>query len=168
MFSTTPEGLKAKRAKEWNLIDGYFPTSRFDEAISARARELAETKTGQRKVGGIKLTPLQVEANDNDRDYRFVSLRLNRDRRYVDLTVRAPDEPADLPSNASAIEQLGDAYWPLRVYRELDNALLHLRMNEPEIGLVCLRTQGEIENVLLVDKVLAEVARSLADSRDHP
>ncbi len=160
VFSTMPEGLKAKRAKEWNLIDGHFPTSRFDEAISSHARELAETKTGQRKVGGIKLNPLQVEANDNGRDYGFVSLRLNRDRRYADLTVRAPDERADLPSNANAIEQLGDAYWPLRVYRELDNALLHLRMNEPEIGLVCLRTQGEIENVLLVDKVLAEL-------RDH-
>ena len=79
-------------------------------------------------------------------------MRLHRDQRYADLTVRGPQ--ADLPTTAGEIEKLGDSYWALQAYRELDDALLHLRVNELEIGLVCLRTEGDIENVLRVDETL--------------
>src|SRR5262249_33631903 len=80
------------------------------------------------------------------------------ENRHADLTVRGP--ASDLPTDPAGIHKLGDTYWPLRAYRELDDALLHLRFNEPEIGLVCLRAEGEIESVLAVD-------RSVADNRDH-
>ena len=66
--------------------------------------------------------------------------------------MRGPD--SDLPTTTEEIHKLGDTYWPLQAYRELDDALLHLRVNEPEIGLVCLRTEGTIEDVLQVDKTL--------------
>ncbi|MFL6208223.1 MAG: 2,3-epoxybenzoyl-CoA dihydrolase [Pyrinomonadaceae bacterium] len=158
VFSTLAEGLKAKRAQEWGLIDGHFPTSKFDEGVAARVRELAttdETKDGAR---GIKLQPLQVEATTDGREYKYVSLKLHRAGRYADLTVRGPS--ADLPATPEEIAQLGDAYWALQAYRELDDALLHLRVNELEIGLVCLRTEGEIDNVRAVD-------RTLAANRDH-
>ncbi|MCA1556288.1 MAG: benzoyl-CoA-dihydrodiol lyase, partial [Acidobacteria bacterium] len=69
------------------------------------------------------------------------------------LTVRAPQ--GEQPATIEEIERLGDAYWPLEAYRELDDALLHLRMNELEIGLICLRTEGNIDDVLAVDKTLA-------------
>jgi len=101
---------------------------------------------------GIKLSPLQIESTDDSREYKYVSLKFHRDKRYVDLTVRGPG--ADLPNSADEIQQLGDAFWPLQAYRELDNALLHLRVNEPEIGLVCVRTEGSIENVLAADRTL--------------
>jgi benzoyl-CoA-dihydrodiol lyase len=87
-----------------------------------------------------------------------VSLRLNRAQRYADLTVRGP--AAGLPADPAEIHRLGDAYWPLQAYRELDAALLHLRLNEPETGLVCLRTVGAIDDVLAVDQTLAA-------NRDH-
>ena len=135
VFSTLAEGLKGKRAKEWGLIDGYFPTSKFEEAIDARVQQLAEP----RNVTGIKLNPLG--------DYKYVELKLNRDQRYADLTVRGPEGEQSL--------ELGEEYWPLRAYRELDDALLNLRFNEPEIGLVCLRTKGSIESVLKIDETLA-------------
>ncbi|MBI3427483.1 MAG: benzoyl-CoA-dihydrodiol lyase [Acidobacteria bacterium] len=151
IFSTLAEGLKAKRAKEWGLIDGYFATSKFDEAIAARARELA---LGSERPQGIKLHPLQIESTAAARAYRYVSLRLRRDKRYAELTMRGPD--AGLPTDPNEILKLGDAWWPLDAFRELDNALLHLRVNEPEIGLVCLRTSGELENVLAMDRVLTE------------
>jgi benzoyl-CoA-dihydrodiol lyase len=152
VFSTLPEGFKAGRAKEWGLIDDYFPTSRFLDAITARARDLAAANT-RRKVGpGVKLNPLRIEEAADAREYGYVSLRLNRERRYADLMVRAPQ--SDLPSNPVEIQAAGDAYWPLQAYRELDDALLHLRVNEPEIGLICLRAEGEIENALAVDRVL--------------
>jgi benzoyl-CoA-dihydrodiol lyase len=158
VFSTLPEGLKAKRARDWNLIDGYFPTSQFDEAIQARARELAESNAGKEDVAGIKLSSLTVAATSDRLEYGLVSLHLNRERRYADLTLRGPD--GQHPSDPDGVTSLGDSYWPLRAYRELDDALLYLRVNEPEIGLVCMRTTGKIEDVLLVDA-------SLSQWRDH-
>ncbi len=152
VFSTLAEGLKGKRAKEWGLIDDYFPTSKFQESVAERVRELAQSDGQEKPARGVKLNPLQVEAPDSGREYRYVSLKLNREKRYADLTVRAPEGEA--PASVEEIEKLGDAYWPLQAYRELDDALLHLRVNNLEIGLVCLRTEGNIGDVLKVDETL--------------
>ena len=156
VFSTLAEGLKGKRAKEWKLIDGYFPTSKFQEGISARVQEVvsAQSESGS----GIKLNPLAVEEQSNSRNYKYVKLQLHREQRYADLTVRGPEGAQ--PGTPEQIHELGDAYWPLQAYRELDDALLHLRVNEPEIGLVCLRTEGDIESVLAIDE-------TLTTNRDH-
>jgi benzoyl-CoA-dihydrodiol lyase len=151
VFSTLAEGLKGKRAKEWGLIDDYFPTSRFQESIDARVKEIVDAEPSN--ATGIKLTPLEVESTDNTRNYKYVKLKFDREQRYADLTVHGPDGPQ--PGTAEEIQELGAAYWPLQAYRELDDALLHLRVNEPLIGLVCLRTQGSIEEVLRVDQTLA-------------
>jgi benzoyl-CoA-dihydrodiol lyase len=158
VFSTLAEGLKAKRATEWGLIDGSFPTSKFDEGIATRTREIVEASNDPKAARGIKLNPLEVEATDAGREYKYVSLKLNREKRYADLTVRAPEK--DLPATTEEIERLGDSYWALQTYRELDDALLHLRVNQLEIGLVCLRTVGDINAVLSVDKTLVA-------NRDH-
>jgi benzoyl-CoA-dihydrodiol lyase len=181
VFSTLAEGLKGKRAKDWGLIDGYFPTSKFKESIDARVREVAgdvtqtaadvtqtvSLRNGAGDAGvrandtsqtnslryGIKLNPIQVESNADGLNYKYISLKLNSEQRYADLTVRGPE--ADLPAAPDEIQKLGDSYWPLQAYRELDNALLHLRVNEPEIGLVCIRTEGNLDDVLALDKTLA-------------
>jgi benzoyl-CoA-dihydrodiol lyase len=152
VFSTLAEGLKGKRAKEWGLIDGYFPTSKFQDAMAAHVQSLVRTDGAKATAKGIKLTPLQVEATSAGREYKYVSVKLNREQRYADVTVRAPQ--GEQPATVAEIEQLGDAYWPLQAYRELDDALLHLRMNELEIGLVCMRTEGRIEDVLAIDRTL--------------
>jgi benzoyl-CoA-dihydrodiol lyase len=151
VFSTLAEGLKGKRAKEWGLIDGYFPTSKFQESIDARVKQLVEGETAPTQ--GIKLNPLKFETADDSRNYQYVKLKLNREQRYADLTIHAPEGAQ--PTTAEQIQELGDAYWPLQAYRELDDALLHLRVNEPLIGLVCLRTEGDAESVLAVDQTLA-------------
>ena len=159
VFSTLAEGLKGKRAKEWGLINDSFPTSKFQESIDARVTQVANLRSdGNSQVNilrynGIKLNALAVESTADSRNYKYVSLKLNRDKRYVDLTVRGPE--AGLPTTLEEIETLGEAYWPLAAYRQLDDALLHLRVNEPEIGLVCLRTEGSIDNLLALDKTLA-------------
>src|SRR5689334_6623463 len=150
VFSTLAEGLKGKRAKEWGLIDGYFPTSKFQESIDARVKELVNNAA---PVEGIKLTPLEFESTADSRNYKYVKLKLNRDQRYADLTVHAPEGPQ--PTTAEQIQELGAAYWALQAYRELDDALLHLRVNEPLIGLVCVRTEGDAETVLSIDQTLA-------------
>ena len=159
VFSTLAEGLKGKRAKDWGLIDDSFPTSKFQEAIDARVAQVVDLRADESAQGnnlshmGIKLNPLAFESSDDTRDYKYVSLKLNREKRYADLTIRGPE--SDLPTTPDEILKLGDAYWPLQAFRELDDALLHLRVNEPEIGLVCLRTEGNIDDVLAVDKTLA-------------
>ena len=151
VFSTLAEGLKGKRAKDWGLIDGYFPTSKFQEGIDRRVREVVkEEKAG---IRGIKLNPLSSEQRDDSRDYQYVKLKLNREQRFADLTIYGPGD--DQPSKVAEIEKLGDSYWALKAYRELDDALLHLRVNEPLIGLVCVRTVGDAERVLAVDQTLA-------------
>ena len=152
VFSTLAEGLKGKRAKEWGLIDDYFPTSKFQEAVDAEVAGLID-KTGWKAGSGIKLNPVEFVETETGRDYKYVSVKLDREQRYADLTIRGPE--ANLQSTPEEIQQLGDTYWPLQAYRELDNLLLHLRVNEPETGLVCLRTEGDIDNVLAVDKTLA-------------
>jgi benzoyl-CoA-dihydrodiol lyase len=158
VFSTLAEGLKGKRAKDWGLIDDFFPTSKFQEGMERRVRSIVEENGHKNSGVGIELLPLQLESRDDGREYKYVSLKLNREQRYADLTLRGP--APDLPTSPDDIQKLGDAYWPLQAYRELDDTLLHLRLNEPEIGLVCLRTQGEIDDVLALDK-------SLTANRDH-
>src|SRR5881227_719183 len=158
VFSTLAEGLKAKRAKEWGLIDDYFPTSKFQEGIASRAGKILEEAGGGDSGPGVKLNPHDVEASESGREYRHVCVKYRREGRYAELTVRGP--AAELPTDAEEIVKLGDSYWPLRAYRELDDALLHLRLNEPEVGLVLLRTTGEIDNVLATD-------RTLVANRDH-
>lgn len=165
VFSTLAEGLKGKRAKEWGLIDDYFPTSKFQEAISSRVAEVVtqtvsvrggeepESNTEGAQAQGIKLTEINPEIKPSGIEYKYVNLIINREQRYADLTLRAPE--GRLPTTPDEIQQLGDTYWPLQAFRELDHALLHMRVNEPEIGLVCLRTEGDIKNVLAVDETLA-------------
>ena len=152
VFSTLAEGLKGKRAKDWGLIDDSFPTSKFQDSIKARVDQI----TNDNKPGatGIELSPLQVTTGPDSREYKYVKLEFERERRNVNLTIQGPSE--ELPTTPAEIEKLGDSYWLLQAYRELDDALLHLRVNEPEIGVVCIRTQGDIEKVLHVDQTLAE------------
>jgi benzoyl-CoA-dihydrodiol lyase len=183
VFSTLAEGLKGKRAKEWGLIDDSFPTSKFQESIDVRVREIANSRSdvhpsfpspfwergqgrgpdganpspfvplaGGGEKSGIKLNPLQVQIKPAGLEYKYVNVVFNREQRYADLTVHGPE--ANLPTTLDEIQKLGDSYWPLRAYRELDDALLYLRVNEPEIGLVCVRTEGNIDEVLAVDKTL--------------
>ncbi|HBB94259.1 MAG TPA: benzoyl-CoA-dihydrodiol lyase [Blastocatellia bacterium] len=162
VFSTLAEGLKGKRAKEWGLIDDTFATSKFQEAIDDRVREVTQAvslrddegaQTDSLRYEGIKLNPLEFESAEDRRDYKYVTMKFDRETRYADLTVHGPE--SDLPKTLDEIQELGDAYWPLQAFRELDDALLYLRVNEPEIGLVCIRTEGNIDDVRAVDATLA-------------
>jgi len=158
VFSTLAEGLKGKRAKEWGLIDDTFPTTKFQESVDHRVGQIVGSTNGGEEPSGIILNPLMVESAADRRDYQYVKLKLHRDKRCADLTILGPEGMA--PESVEEIQALGDNYWPLRVYRELDDALLHLRVNEPEVGLVCVRTKGNTDHVLAVD-------RTLVANRDH-
>ena len=157
-FSTLVEGVRGKRAVEWRFVDALYARSRFDEAVSQRAADLAASSDRPSSGPGVTLGPLEVTRSGDRFEYSTVTVEINRMKRTADLTVRGPDGPQ--PSDAQAMLALGDQYWPLRAFRELDAALLHLRLNEPEIGVVVLKTVGDREAVLAID-------RTLATHRDH-
>ena len=155
-FSTVAEGIKGKRAVEWKLVDAVYPTSQFRDRAARRALELARLSDRPASGPGVRLGPLNPEVTDERVRYSTVVLDIDRHRRVATLTVRAPESVE--PSTPDAIVAAGDRFWPLRAFRELDDALLRLRINEPLIGTVVVKTEGEAERVLAVDRTLAEHA----------
>jgi benzoyl-CoA-dihydrodiol lyase len=153
-FSTLVEGIKGKRAVEWGLVDAVWPTSRFKEAVATRARELAAVSDRPASGPGIMLGPLTPTVTDGAVRYSAVSMTLDRGKRTADLTVQAP--AGEQPSTPAEILATGDQWWPLRAFRELDDALLRLRLNEAEIGTVIIRTEGDRDAVLAMDRTLAQ------------
>jgi benzoyl-CoA-dihydrodiol lyase len=151
-FSTLVEGVKGKRAVQWKLVDAVYPTSQFRDAVQKRARELAATSDRPAAGPGITLNALNPVVADGSLTYSAVTLTINREKRTADLTVRAPSGPQ--PSTPDEIVKAGDQFWPLRAFRELDDALLRLRVNEPEVGTVVIRTVGDTAAVLAIDRTL--------------
>jgi benzoyl-CoA-dihydrodiol lyase len=153
VFSTLPEGIKGKRAVEWGLVDAAIPRSRFEAAVDERALDLALRRTLTGGQSGVRLTPLAPEVRERSRDYRHVSLEVDAEKRLATLTVRGPTEPQ--PRTGAELEEAGDRAWALRAFRELDDALLHLRFNHPTVGTVILKTRGDPGVVHAVDEALA-------------
>jgi benzoyl-CoA-dihydrodiol lyase len=153
-FGTLVEGIKGKRAVEWKLVDKVFPTTQFKDAVAKRAKELAALSDRPSKGPGIVLRPLNPTIAGDEITYSAVKLAIRRDRRTAELTVQAPSGPQ--PSDPAGILAAGDQFWPLRAFRELDDALLRLRVGEPEIGTIVVRTAGDPAAVLAVDRTLAE------------
>ncbi len=156
VFSTVAEGIKGKRAVEWRLVDAVYPTSQFKERVARRAGELARASDRPATGPGVLLTPLAPKVTDDAVHYSSVALDFDRQRRVATLTVRAPEDPQ--PSTPDEIVALGDQFWALRAFRELDDALLRLRINEPLIGTVVVKTDGDARPILQVDQLLIEYA----------
>ena len=152
MFCTVAEGVKGKRAVAWNLVDEVATKSRFQEAVARRAEALVAGSPA-RAPKGIELTPVARTREGDVIRFRYVTLAIDRAKRVAELTLRGPQ--GDLPDDAAAIRALGASWWPLAAFRELDEAILELRHNEEEIGLVLLRTEGDVAACLTLDKVLA-------------
>ena len=151
-FGTLVEGVKGKRAVDWRFVDAVYPTSRFKAAVQEHAEKLAKKSNRPEGAKGITLNPLDAKVSDNGVEYSTVSLQIDRERRVATLIVRAPE--GDIPQTADAIQAVGDQFWPLRAFRELDDAILRLRHNEPEIGVIVLKAEGEPAKVLEADRVL--------------
>jgi benzoyl-CoA-dihydrodiol lyase len=80
-------------------------------------------------------------------------VQLDRGQRIATITLRGPDTPP--PANADEMTKLGADFWPLRLARELDDAILDLRTNEGEIAVIVFKSEGEPEQVLAYDAFLA-------------
>src|SRR5690348_2837377 len=151
-FCATEEGVRGVKAVEWRLVDEAVPPSKWDEAVKARAAEIASRSDRPISGKGIKLTPLQRKFTDSGVEYSHVDVGIDRDRSIATVTVKSPDAP--VPSSLDAAHKLGAAFWPLAVARELEDAILHLRGNEAEITLIVFKTEGDAKTVLAYDDFL--------------
>src|SRR5829696_9029283 len=139
VFGTVAEGVKGKRAVEWRLVDAVYPTSQFKQRVATRAQELAAKSDRPASGPGITLTPLTPVVTDTTTAYSSVALEIDREKRMATLTVTGPG--AAQPSTPEEIQATGDQFWPLRAFRELDDVLLRLRILEPLIGTVVIKTR---------------------------
>ncbi|MEJ2174131.1 MAG: 2,3-epoxybenzoyl-CoA dihydrolase [bacterium] len=153
IFCTTAEGVRADRARDWRLIDHAAKPQQFAELVKARALELAKQSSRHGGVShGVKLTPLKRSEDESGYHYELVDVVVDRGARTATLSVQGPQEP--LPQTAEEILKQGVEWWPLKLARELDDAILMLRTNELELGLWLLKTRGNPAAVLEADKTL--------------
>jgi benzoyl-CoA-dihydrodiol lyase len=153
VFSSLGEGVKGRRAVAWRLVDEAAPLSRFPARVTERALALA-ARSPEKEGPGVLLLPLDGAYSEGGIEHRYVSLLADPDTRAAWLTLRAPE--SDPPQSAAAMREQGSELWALRAFRELDDALLDLRFNRPEIGTVLLQTRGDLMRVLASDRALLD------------
>jgi benzoyl-CoA-dihydrodiol lyase len=156
IFCTLEEGMKGSKALDWRLVDELVPAPSFTETVTQRARELAEASGRPPDAPGVELTPLDRTMEDDAVTYSLVAVTLDRSKRAASITIRGPEEPP--PADAAGAVEAGARFWPLRLARELDDAILHLRVNELEIGSILLRSEGDLDQVLGHDSLLLREA----------
>ena len=158
IFCTTTEGVRGQRAKDWRLVDAIARPAVFEQTVRDHAAALAADSDRPADGKGISLTPLERETADSALRYRHLSVAMDRGARTATFTVSAPR--GEQPAAIAAIETAGADWYPLALARELDDAILSMRSNEPDLGTWLMRTRGEIEAVQAMDALLME-------HRDH-
>jgi benzoyl-CoA-dihydrodiol lyase len=152
VFCTTEEGIKGKRAVDWRLVDEVVPATKLEAAIAERARRFANDSDRLDGETGILLSPIERRIDADRRDYKYLSVTFDRASRVATLLLRGPDEPP--PSSVGDMVALGAKFWPLALARELDDALLDIRLNEREVAAIVLKSEGDLQNVLAYDAFL--------------
>jgi benzoyl-CoA-dihydrodiol lyase len=152
IFCTTTEGVRGLKAKQWRLVDEVVKPQQFHAYVQARALELAAQSTRPSSAQGITLRPLACRIDAAGYRYEHVEVSIEPDARRATLTVQAPQ--VDQPGDVAGILAAGDAWWPLQMARELDDAILMLRTNHLTLGTWVLKTAGDPARVLAVDAVL--------------
>ncbi len=154
IFCTTSEGVRADRAKDWKLIDAHAKPQQFAALLTAEIEAL-RTQSTRGAAKGIELTPLKAQIDDAGYHYSVVDVQVDREKRIATLTVKAP--AASIESTPEAIEAAGAAWYPLKLQRELDDAILNLRTNELEVGTWVIKTQGDAGQVIRMDQTLEKL-----------
>jgi benzoyl-CoA-dihydrodiol lyase len=162
IFCLTEEGVKGTRALEWRLVDAIVPKSRIAQTVRERAQLLAQRSDRAHASEGIVLRPLTREFTDNEVHYSTLSVVIERARGVATINLRAPDAAA--PRDIEALMQEGDRFWLLRIARELDDAVLHLRLNETRIGVLIFTCSGDsqsnsTQDILAFDEFCARHAQ---------
>ena len=151
-FCTMEEGIKGQRAVEWRLVDEVAPSSRFAGRAREQAEEMARLSDRPAEAVGAPLTPLPRKHGADGIEYGFLRVAIDREKRNAVLLLKGPAAPA--PATMDEAAQAGAGFWPLALARELDDALLHLRFNEPTIGVLIIKSAGDADAVKDFDAFL--------------
>ncbi|GMV40612.1 MAG: enoyl-CoA hydratase [Myxococcales bacterium] len=149
VFCTLGEGIKGKRAVEWGLVDAVASKSQYADAVGRRARALADSVPPKAGRAGVALPPLAPEIGEGGLRYEHVDVVI--DGRVATVTLTGP---ASVVTGAEAMQAAGASYWPLAVMRQLDDALLQLRFNHEDVGLLVLKTRGDAATLLATEQAL--------------
>jgi benzoyl-CoA-dihydrodiol lyase len=152
MFCTNQDGVRGQRAKDWRLVDDIVKPQQFGEHIKQRALKLAELSDRPVGAKGVALTPLKKTVDDAGLHYEYADVQLNRAARTATITVSAPRSVEEQTAEKALAADAN--WWPLQMARELDDAILSLRTNELEIGLWVMKTAGNPDAVLAMDKFI--------------
>ena len=156
VFCTVEEGVKGQRAVDWKLVDETVPRSRFTERVREKAEQLATESSRPVSEKGIDLPRLDKEQTEDAVRYPFLDVTIDRSGRCATMTVLGPEDTA--PPSLDAVKEQGAGYWPLALCRAMDDALLHLRFNEGEIGTIVIKTEGDSDRVSSYDQQLQDLA----------
>jgi benzoyl-CoA-dihydrodiol lyase len=151
-FCTIEEGIKGKRAVQWRLVDEIVPNSKLEARVAERSKEFAAASKRNGNGRGISLSPLSRSIDDSGIRYGFVSVDINRAERIATISIKAPD--AAPPADIDGMIGQGASFWSLQVARELDDAILHLRINELETAMLVFKSHGDRAQVLAYDAFL--------------
>jgi benzoyl-CoA-dihydrodiol lyase len=151
-FCTIEEGIKGKRAAQWRLVDDIAPNSKLEAKLAERAKQFADSSPRKGDGKGVTLAPLKRVVDEKSLRYGLVTVDIDRSARIATITVQAPDKAP--PADIDGMLAQGAAFWPLQVARELDDAILHLRINELEIALLVFKSHGDPAQVLAYDAFL--------------
>ncbi len=157
VFSSLAEGVRGKRAVEWGLVDECPGKSQFDAAVKRRLEAMV-ARSKRKSFEPVRFGPLEGKRTDAGTEYKYVSLALDTKARTATLTVRAPESGSQdgQPRTPEELAKVGADAWCIRAFREMDDALLDLRFNHPLIGVIGVKTSGDPNAVLAVDKMLHE------------
>jgi benzoyl-CoA-dihydrodiol lyase len=158
VLCTTSEGVRGQRALKWGLCDALAPKSLWKDAVDKQVEKLiaqSESEGPHAEGPGVELKPLSPSVDESGVRYRFVALAVNTEARTAELTLQGPG--AGEPTTPEAMLAKGDEQWALCAFRELDDAILRLRFHYPEVGVVALRTRGDLERVQKLDAALFEL-----------
>jgi len=153
---TTSEGIRGNRALDWRLVDQLAPRSAFDEAVTKLASETAAKSDRPASARGIDLTPLERQVDADQIRYEYVKIVLDRELGVANILIQGPSGAPQ--SSLEYIHDAGDKFWPLALARQLDDAILHLRLNESETGTWVFRTKGDKNLVAAYDDLLLKHA----------
>ena len=154
IFCTVVEGIRGARAKEWRLVDEVVKPNQFEQAIAARALELAQQSDRPLDAQGVALTRIERTDREDGLTYATLDVTIDRAKRTATFTAKAPT--TEQPTDIDAIVAKGASWWPLQYARELDDAILSMRTNELDIGTWILKTEGDARAVLAVDATLLQ------------
>ncbi len=155
LFCATEEGARGQRSLDWRLVDEIVTPSSWDEKVAERALALAASSDRPDDAQGVPLPPLTRDIGDDTLTYPHVRVALDRATRRAEITVLGPET---VPQTVADIDSAD--FWPLALARELDDAILHLRFNEPGLGIIVFRSEGNPINVLAIDALLDEARDS--------